>query len=137
MKRYILDEGMARLLAYHRRRWWLTNGWSVWCRVRIVPPTAARPHGIRYSLTLHDIDGSRILAYDNAHAVPQAVEHDHWHKFRRMGRRIPYRFVDADTLVADFFTAVRRACEAERVSFDIDGEDIIAQEEVADDEEAE
>lgn len=30
-------------------------------------PTAERPHGISYSLTLHAPDGSRILGFDNAH----------------------------------------------------------------------
>lgn len=27
------------------------------------------PHGIRYSLTLHESNGERILGYDNAHAA--------------------------------------------------------------------
>ena len=32
-----------------------------------VDPTAEIPHGIRYSLTLHDRFNHRILGYDNAH----------------------------------------------------------------------
>ena len=32
------------------------------------------PHGIRYSLTLHDPNGKRILGYDNAHAVKLRVK---------------------------------------------------------------
>lgn len=27
------------------------------------------PHGIRYSLTLHDRCGQRVMGFDNAHAV--------------------------------------------------------------------
>lgn len=131
------DEDMDRLLAFHRRRYWLTNGWSIWIRVWPIEPSTARPHGIRYSFSLHDVDGTRILGYDNAHAIPQQVEHDHWHRFRQMGRRVPYEFVDADTLVADFFSAVRRVCEIENVSYEIDDEDLIGDEEVDDAEDAE
>ncbi|MBF0372781.1 MAG: hypothetical protein HQL39_05110 [Alphaproteobacteria bacterium] len=133
----MIDEDMDRLLGFHRRRYWLTNGWSVWIRAWAVEPSTARPHGIRYSFSLHDVDGTRILGYDNAHAIPQRVEHDHWHRFRRMGRRVPYEFVDADTLLADFFSAVRRICEFENVSYEIDEEDLIGDEEVDDVEDAE
>lgn len=31
--------------------------------------TKERPQGIRYSLTLHDRRGNRIMGFDNAHAV--------------------------------------------------------------------
>jgi hypothetical protein len=34
-----------------------------------VKVTAAIPHGVRYSLTLHAPSGKRLLGYDNAHAV--------------------------------------------------------------------
>ena len=34
-----------------------------------VDATEEIPHGIRYSLTLHDPYGKRILGYDNAHLV--------------------------------------------------------------------
>jgi len=28
-----------------------------------------RPHGLHYSLTLHNEDSERVLGFDNAHAV--------------------------------------------------------------------
>ena len=31
--------------------------------------TEARPHGLSYSLTLHDRSGRRLMGFDNAHAV--------------------------------------------------------------------
>jgi len=34
-----------------------------------LPMSRHAPHGIRYSLTLHDKYGARVLGYDNAHAV--------------------------------------------------------------------
>ena len=67
-----------------------------------------RPHGIKYSLTLHDPHGNRIFGIDNAHAPrtrngpagkparTRAADHMH-----RGGRTYRYRFVDAETLLAD------------------------------------
>jgi len=40
-------------------------------RARIVPATEAKPHGLDYSLTLHDRNGERLVGFDNAHAVAQ------------------------------------------------------------------
>jgi hypothetical protein len=67
--------------------------------VKRVEPTPERPHGLRYSLTLHDPDGNRLLGFDNAHGVPSrgsryrkpSVAHDHWHRTRDDEGR-PYEF---------------------------------------------
>ena len=61
------DEAIRRLLDYDRRRYWLLNGWSIRFRVAVVVATAARPHGIQYAFTLNDVDGTRLLGFDNAH----------------------------------------------------------------------
>jgi len=72
------------------------------------------PHGISYSLTLHEPYGSRVLGFHNAHAVPKMgnrfsarrIEFDHWHPD---GRTIAaYRFIDPGQLLEDFFAAVDR-----------------------------
>jgi hypothetical protein len=72
------------------------------------------PHGVGYSLTLHDASGERVLGFDNAHAPPKQrkgfsarrVEYDHWHPD---GRTIEaYEFTDAGKLLEDFFGAVDR-----------------------------
>jgi hypothetical protein len=75
------------------------------------PSTAERPHGLRYSLTLHGPDGNRLIGFDNAHAVRQSrgpggrrqgpLDHKH-----RMETIRPYRFKDAATLLEDFWTEV-------------------------------
>jgi len=107
---------MERLLDYDRRRYWLANGWSIRFRIWRVPETAHRPHGIRYSFTLHDIAGTRILGFDNAHAWNRrVVPHDHRHGFRELDRLLPYDFVDADRLLVDFMDAVEAACHREGV----------------------
>ncbi len=82
--------------------------------------TAERPHGLRYSLTLHDADNERILGFDNAHPVRaskgpggrQHRFHDHRHRYDRT--RV-YRFVDTETLITDFYKAVDRILDEKGV----------------------
>ena len=125
MDGYMLDDPFGRIFLYHRRRYWLSNGWSLRFRIRPVEPTPHRPHGIRYSFVLHDADGSRLLGFDNAHGVPRGgVEHYHSHRFRDVQVLVSYQFVDADTLLADFFLAVKKACATEDIPFDIVDEDM-------------
>jgi hypothetical protein len=84
-----------------------------WVRfvVHRVPMSAAKPHGLDYSLTLHGPDGERLMGFDNAHPVRSrsgpggkislAFDHKHWMKTARS-----YKYEDAATLLADFWTAV-------------------------------
>lgn len=84
-----------------------------WVRfvVKKVPPSNERPHGLAYSLTLHDGKGERLLGFDNAHPVRETsgpgartrVEYDHRHS----GERVTfYNYTDAAALLAAFWTAV-------------------------------
>jgi hypothetical protein len=66
----MLDEAMRRLLDFDRRRYWLSNGWSIRFRITEVEATEGRPHGIKYAFTLHDVDRTRLLGFDNAHGIP-------------------------------------------------------------------
>jgi hypothetical protein len=111
------DEAMLRLLDYHRRRYWLVNGWSLRFRIVTTPITPVRPFGIRYALTLHDVDGTRLLGFDNAHGVARTLAYDHRHRFRRVAELVAYDFRDADTLLCDFFAAVEQACRQEGAPF--------------------
>ncbi|MFL9859955.1 DUF6516 family protein [Paraburkholderia madseniana] len=79
--------------------------------VQQVEVTQARPHGLHYSLTLHDRSGTRLLGFDNAHAIREGsgpgartrIEYDHLHS----GERVRfYVYQDAATLLADFWTEV-------------------------------
>jgi hypothetical protein len=120
----MVDEPMQRLLDYDGRRFWLENGWSIRIRVAEAPVTPGRPHGIKYSFTLHDTDGTRLLGFDNAHGVPRALAFDHRHRFRRTEDLVPYNFVGADELICDFFDAVQQACRQESVAFEFVDQDI-------------
>ncbi|MGH7487841.1 MAG: toxin-antitoxin system TumE family protein [bacterium] len=86
------------------------NGYSVKFDVRRVPVTLDRPHGISYSLTLHAPDGTRLVGFDNAHAVRASrgpagarKERDHRHRF---GTTRPYRYSEAGKLLEDFWQEV-------------------------------
>ena len=50
------------------------NGYWIKLEAWRVEVSAQIPHGIRYSLTLHEPYGNRILGYDNAHAVKPSSE---------------------------------------------------------------
>jgi hypothetical protein len=72
------------------------------------------PHGIRYSLTLHDKYGKRIMGYDNSHAVKPPTKYkfaglrltyDYKHR-HASDNGVPYEFKDAAQLLADFFAEV-------------------------------
>jgi hypothetical protein len=118
----MLEEAMLRLLDYHGRRYWLTNGWSIRFHIVTIDHSDSRPHGIKYSFTLHDVDGARLLGFDNAHGVPRRETYDHRHQFRKPRELLPYDFRGADELICDFFAAIERACEEEGVAFEFETE---------------
>jgi hypothetical protein len=70
-----------------------------------------RPHGIRYSFTLHDRDRQRVLGYDNAHAakdrirtnVSRKTQWDHRHEEQSVHS---YTFISAEQLLVDFWSDV-------------------------------
>nr|WP_255542432.1 DUF6516 family protein [Azospirillum sp. INR13] len=68
------------------------------------------PTGLRYSLTLHDVDGTRLMGFDNAHGVGWETRFDHEHRYGRVADPVPYAFTGADALLTDFFAATERAC---------------------------
>ena len=76
--------------------------------------TTYLPHGIRYSLTLHDRYGTRVLGYDNAHAVKspkkfkfagQRLPFDHRHR-SSSDQGVPCMFESAQQLLEHFFAEV-------------------------------
>lgn len=81
-----------------------------------VEASSSTPHGVRYSLTLHEPYGRRILGYDNAHAVKppkkykfagRILAYDHKHR-HASDKGVPYEFKDAQQLLSDFFADVDR-----------------------------
>ena len=114
------------LLAYDGRTHYFASGHFVKFEIRLVKASALVPHGIAYSFTFHDVDGVRLLGFDNAHPVPHSggryvkprAEADHWHRtINDEGR--PYIFVSAAQLLDDFFSEVEKICEAQSISTEV------------------
>ena len=93
------------------------GGYWIKIEARRIPTSDLAQHVIRYSLTLHDKYGTRVLGYDNAHAVKppkkfkfagQRLPYDHRHRTSN-DKGVPYAFESADRLLEDFFAEVDRA----------------------------
>ena len=69
----------------------------VWTVSKLVPPSE---HGFKYRL-VYVVAGQRVVGYDN-----ERGKGDHKHL---RGVEVPYRFVDVQTLVADFMADVEAA----------------------------
>lgn len=114
------------LLAFDGHVHWYSQGYFTKFEVRRVPPTTERPHGLRYSFTLHDPDGRRLMGFDNAHPVRSAgarfarrrPDADHWHRTEDDPGR-PYAFTDAATLLFDFFAEVERVLRDRGVPLEV------------------
>lgn len=95
----------------------LTQEGGCWVKIEVRSldkATRECPHRIRYSLTLHDRYGKRLLGFDNAHPV-KSRKHGRYagrrlaydHKHGRPGDKgVPYVFESAEQLLVDFFAAV-------------------------------
>ena len=106
------DPGLDTLLDLHGETLFVddTGHWVKFIVVR-TEVTPERPHGLRYSLTLHAPGGARLVGFDNAHAVRERsgpgsrrrAERDHRHRVRKIW---PYEYKDAVTLLEDFWKEV-------------------------------
>ena len=89
----------------------LDNGYWVKFEAKRVEPSREIPHGLRYSLTLHDRTNGRVIGYDNAHSFrPRHARYgarketwDHLHKRMEV---FPYEFESAVQLLEDFWQSV-------------------------------
>lgn len=86
----------------------MENGYWTKFEVQRVEPSKHRPHGIKYSLSLHNKSNQRVLGYDNAHASNvkrkqysgRKTEWDHKHQEDGIQ---DYEFESAAQLLADFW----------------------------------
>lgn len=118
------DTGLDTLLdmdgyvyVYPNKYWWKI-------KARVVEISKERPHGIRYTFTLHDNKNTRIFGMDNKH-IPknrrkgyhgQIIEYDHVHKDED-DEGTAYAFINAEVLMTDFLNRVKEIMdEIERTS---------------------
>ncbi len=117
------EHELAYLLDFDGTRYLFEEGYWVKIEVKRTAASPERPHGLSYSLTLHDPAGVRLLGFDNAHSVAprgarykaRADAHDHWHRTEADKGR-PYAFQSAVQLVADFLDEVERVLRERGVS---------------------
>lgn len=88
----------------------LDNGCWVKFEAKRVKPNSAIPHGVKYSLTLHDKRNHRVIGYDNAHSFKPTQKYgakkesyDHIHKKMDI---VSYEFESAAQLMEDFWKSV-------------------------------
>lgn len=107
------DTGLDTLLNMNGYSFIYPNKYWYKIRAYTIEISKERPHGIRYTLTFHDDKGTRIFGIDNKH-VPlnrrkgfhgRIVKYDHTHNDEN-DKGTPYAFIDAETLVKDFFGRV-------------------------------
>ena len=97
----------------------MENGYWTKFEARKVEPNDHIPHGIKYSLTLHNRRNERIIGYDNAHAIKRKgnkyianrIVWDHKHKQDVVEA---YEFDSAGQLLEDFWTDVDRILKEEK-----------------------
>ena len=107
------DFGLDVLLQLNNEIFPMENGYWTKIEAKIVAINEHIPHGIKYSLTLHNPSNIRILGYDNAHGIKskkkkygaKRIVWDHRHE-----RKIveSYEFENAAQLLEDFWADVEK-----------------------------
>jgi len=105
------DIGLETLLSLDGEIFPMDNGFWTKIEVKQVECSEKIPHGIRYSLTLHDKNNHRIFGIDNAHGFrprrkrysAKKITWDHQHKKENV---LPYEFESAEVLLTDFWAEV-------------------------------
>lgn len=111
-----LDHGLAVLLDLDGQIIEQEAGYWIKIEARLVEASEAVPHRIRYSLTLHDLHGTRVLGYDNAHPVKRPKKFKYAGQRRAYDHRLRaakdkgvfYSFQSPQQLLEDFFADVAR-----------------------------
>lgn len=109
-------DGLENLLLLDGEVFPLDNGCWVKFEVKQTPPNESIPHGIRYSLTLHDKHNKRVIGYDNAHAfktttVGFRAKRTTWDHIHKKDTVMEYDFDSAEKLMEDFWVSVNSYIE--------------------------
>lgn len=107
------DPGLEVLLQLDNEIFPMENGFWTKFEAKQVTANEHIPHGIKYSLTLHNPYNLRVLGYDNAHGIkPKKKKYgakrlvwDHKHEKKIVE---PYEFENAAQLMEDFWSDVDR-----------------------------
>jgi len=95
----------------------MNSGFWVKFEAKAIPPSKNAPHGIKYSLTLHDRNNNRVVGFDNAHAVKPRKQKGYsgrkvtWDHTHCLNKTESYFFQSAGQLLEDFWKAVDQYLE--------------------------
>jgi len=109
------DYELEALLSLDGQEFRFTKDYAIKFEVRRVEPSRGRPHGVKYSLTLHDPEGRRIYGIDNAHRMGPRPEFDHRHPHTAR-KVVRYAYRGPVALLDDFFREVERILQERGVS---------------------
>ena len=101
------DHELAFLLSLDGYEYRFAAGYRVRFEAREIKATAGRPHGIKYSLTLHDPERRRIFGLDNAHRSGRRRQFDHRHLYGG-SKIVGYAYRGPVALLDDFYREVER-----------------------------
>lgn len=106
-----ISAGLETLLALNGEIFPMDGGFWTKFEAWRVEPNAQIPHGIRYSFTLHDRNNTRLIGFDNAHAVKPnkkrfGAHKTTWDHTHRMNRVELYEFESPEQLLEDFWNEV-------------------------------
>ena len=102
------DHVLDCLLNMNGAKFFRDDGYWYQFEAKLTERTPERPHGLSYSLTLHDKHNKRVFGIDNAHGYDfkknrfsgRRVVYDHKHQEEKV---FPYDFVSPGRLMEDFF----------------------------------
>ena len=105
--------GLEYLLELNGEIFPMDNGYWTKIEAKVVNESEHIPHGIKYSLTLHDRSNERVLGYDNAHGVRtnktkfkvMKTKWDHKHERNTI---TSYDYKSAGKLLEDFWSDVNK-----------------------------
>ena len=91
----------------------MDSGYWVKFEVKEVVKSKEIPHGVRYSLTLHDKRYQRVIGYDNAHSFKPrkgkyGAKKETWDHMHKKMETFPYEFASATELIEDFWNSVEQ-----------------------------
>lgn len=104
-------DDLENLLMLDGETFTLDNGYWVKFEAKKVAASIEIPHGVRYSLTLHDKTNQRVIGYDNAHSFKPrkgkyGAKKETWDHLHRKMEVFPYVFSSALQLIEDFWKSV-------------------------------
>lgn len=109
------DDNLINLLELDGERFVISEISGLWVKfeAKKVSKTNERPHGIKYSFTLHDRSNIRIMGFDNAHAIENhskkktSFQRTYDHKHEGVNNKPkPYKYENASKLLEDFWKEV-------------------------------